>query len=36
MIMKELLGDAYRDIEHEAAEKAYDVTLNALLDRIKN
>lgn len=35
MIMKELLGDEYRDIEHAAAEKAYDVTLNALLDRIK-
>lgn len=35
MIMKELMGDDYRDIEHAAAEKAYNITLNALLDRLK-
>lgn len=34
MFMKELLGDQFREISYEAAEKAYEVTLNALLKRV--
>lgn len=33
MIMKALCGDSYKDIPHVPAEKAYEVTINALSER---
>ena len=34
MFMKGMLGDSFKEKSYEAAEKAYEVTLNALLERV--
>ena len=33
MFLKKLIGDGYSKVEHDSAAKAYEVTLNALLER---